>query len=1068
MRQYSQLVVTGFGAQATAALKQLLRTLKSDDALAPVDVVVPSAIAGVTARRAVADPGLANVRFSSFAMLAQRLAVRELARLNVTVLSSSERLHALRVAVAGSSGRLAQAARHPATITSLNRVFAELDDADTDIDSLDNLDGSGRGGAEVAALYRSYLKQIEPFARPVEVLRAAGGALSADSAPATTIVLFAPRMLSGAERRLLQVLAEQNRLAAVVCLSGDPAADTETNAIAEWLGTLLLRCDIPLPDDQHQTTTLEIAPDAEEEVRLAIRRVLHHLALPGTQPHRVALAYRTSVPYARLLGEQLAVAGLAHHVPSQRTLAGSVTGRMLLGLLELHARGFPRGSVLRWLADGPLIDANGSALPISRWDRLSREAGISSSLQTWHQRLDQAAGLAKSDLETITEGAPDAARTRSRHTRRIDDCHALRGFLDDISAACDAVASARTWAAASDALHVIVRRFLGGRKTVAHWGSGLESARWAHVEQFAYSGVLAVLDSLADLDGAEVSADTVQHMLRQELDRPLPNGTVLGRGVMCGPVREFAGADLDLLIVLGMTEDAFPPRLSEDPLLGDSSRKQANCGLALLADRRRMERYDYVAAAAGASRLVLCCPRADTRAQRAQHPSPWFMEALSQLNGGPVKSAAISGMHADWLSQHDSFEASLRNATTALSSCEFDIGIAMGADPAPLADADPRYARARDAVLARRDGAFDAWTGQIGPLPESLADRIEAATSATSLETWATCPRRFWLDRMLKVRDLDDPGDGDTIEPRDKGTLVHEVLESFFANHLGQADRPGRDPELRWTTAEITNAQSMLNDRAALLEASGRTGRPLLWAAQKARLHRQVSRILAVDSTIRAGQRSWPVGVEQPFGRSGVPPLELTLPRSGPVRFAGSIDRIDATEDGGLVVIDYKTGTDRGYSAIPNTAKAARGSDDLVDGGRKLQLILYGLAARAHHGSRKSEVQAYYWFVEHGRLCRGGPIDQKEEARLLDVLDVIVSGVRGGIYPANPGKWDQWGGWSSCHFCPYDRVCPSSRGEAWQSARAHPDVAPYAALASDATELVATEITASPIGKDAT
>ena len=284
------------------------------------------------------------------------------------------------------------------------------------------------------------------------------------------------------------------------------------------------------------------------------------------------------------------------------------------------------------------------------------------------------------------------------------------------------------------------------------------------------------------------------------------------------------------------------------------------------------------------------------------------------------------------------------------------------------------------------------------------------------------------------MRDLDDPGDEDVIDAATKGTLVHDVLERFFREALPMDGELGRDPEEAWQPDEVQRVHEMLDDAAADLEAKGTTGRPLLWAAQKARLHRQLTRILALDSVLRATRRSRPLAVEAPFGREGEDPLVLDLEKAGDVSLAGFIDRVDRTDDGGLVVTDYKTGKGYGYDRIPEVGKKAPNDLDLVDRGRKLQLVMYGLAARQRCGEASTPVESYYWFVETDGMHRGAPVDSEAERRLLHVIDVTVDGIRSGVFPAHPGE-DGYFGWESCRYCPFDRVCPTTRGEQWERLR---------------------------------
>jgi RecB family exonuclease len=1050
MGEMAQLIVTGFGPSATQALRRLVSDAKKGDPLTPVDVVVPSGVSSVTVRRELADPGLVNVRFSSLPQLATRLAARYMALNGIDPLTTQARTLAVRKAIRQCSGRLAEAAANPSTASLLEGLAVELDGAEAFVDDRLNflVTASGRG-REVAEMYGKYRGEVAGLATAPEVLDAAAAAVAASEAPDTHVIVLAPCRLTAAERRLLECLADRRRLACVLTLTGDAAADEDARALETWIVPILGPADhADLPP--YPSTILELAPDAEEEVRLAVRRILAYLESNPVRPERIAIAYRSSVPYVRLLDEQLTTSGLPFHVTGARRLAESVAGHAMLQLLDLRPSDYARAEVLDWLSDAPILDADGHNIPAARWDRLSREAGVNRSHQVWRDRLDRHAASILDRRSKVEGDDLSADARRDSYDRRVADCQALAAFVDEVVAGCHAVAAATTWLDASRALHAAMERFLGTSRQADRWGQDGTETRWVDVERDAYDAVIAAVDALPALDGIDNTPPTYEaarQALASGLDQPLPSGTTLGRGLTVAPIRDLVGADLDLLVVLGMTEEAFPPRLREHPILRDAEREAVG-SLATVADRRRTDRRDYLAAAAAARTLVLSSPRADTRGQRALHPSPWFMETAARLNDGrPLASGDLHELSDTMLHQHESFAAALIGTSTPASMSEFDIQLAMTGHGDSLGRDAPRYTRGRQAVAARRDGAFGEWTGYVGDLDESLRARVDQRLSATSLQTYAACPLRFWLNRVLEVRELDDPGEDDTIDAGTKGSLVHDVLERFFRDSLPVGKAPGRSPDAKWSSDETAHAHKLLDLAAAELEATGRTGRPLLWRAQKARLHRQLARMLIVDSTLRAQRRSRPIALEDPFGRLDQSPLTLELARSGKVDLAGFIDRIDRTDDGRLLVTDYKTGKGGGYDRIPRIDGKAPAEPDLLDRGRKLQLVLYALAARERHGVPDTPVESYYWFVERGSEHRGAPIGAEAEHRLLDVLDVSVNGIRTGIYPAHPGE-DTYFGWESCGFCPYDRVCPAARGEQWESTRADPAVQPYADLVS--------------------
>ena len=1053
------LVVSRFGPAATAALAGVLQGLQRNDPLRPIDVTVPSTLCGITLRRALAEPALANVRFGSLPQLAARLARRQMAIEGMPALTEPARLLAARQALTQVSGRLAEAAVQPATAAMLTELLGELDEVEGGA-RFDELANTGSRGEEVVNLYAAYRSAHADLSTGAQITQVAASAVRTRTAPETTVVLFAPHRPSPAERDLLAALAGAGRLVCIVTTTDDPDLEAEDQALIRWAEDLLGPALAGDPEPREEVT-LSWAPDAEEEVREAVRTILAHLSEHPVRPERIAVGYRSAAPYARLMKEQLTVAGLPFHVSGGRRLADSMPGRTLARLLELREQEFARSEVLAWLAAAPVLTSTGELVPVARWERISRSAGVSRGVEVWRSRLERyASGVVdrfnRLDGDRLEED--ELAFRRASYGRRIGDSRALGAFVDELAETCERVAAASSWAVVAEALTAAVTRFLGGPSVADRWVLNDDAVRWRKVERSAYDAVLAAVGRLALLDEVDAGApsyETVLEAVRRELDTALPGGTIIGRGIAVSPVRDLVGADLDLLVVVGMTEDSFPPRIREHPVLGDDSRRVV--GLPTTGDRRLAERRHYLGAKASARRVVLSAPKADTRSQRALQPSPWFMEAVTDLNGGdPVTSRELPSLERPWLVNHDSFEQALRQSTSLVSSTELGLQLALQGKGDVLAEGDPRYARSQAALQSRTRGEFDEWTGHVDELPEEMRHEVYIGLSASSLQTYATCPRSFWLRRVLSVQDLEDPGEDDVMDARTRGSLVHRVLERVMLDALqdeGPPPRPGREPDRGWAAEEIARAHAFLEEESAALEAQGVTGRPLLWQAHKARLRRQIARILQVDSRRRAERRTTPIALEAAFGRPDehtgrdVPPLVLQLPQSGEVSLAGFIDRVDRAEDGAVIVTDYKTGKDFGYDRIPAVGAKPPKESDIVDRGRKLQLVLYGLAARRDFGRGTAPVEAYYWFVEQGDLHRGGPVDPTAEHRLLEVVDVTVGGIRSGVYPARPGDEDWRGGWENCTYCPYDRVCPTTRAEQWEAVRLTPTVQPYADVA---------------------
>jgi ATP-dependent helicase/nuclease subunit B len=137
---------------------------------------------------------------------------------------------------------------------------------------------------------------------------------------------------------------------------------------------------------------------------------------------------------------------------------------------------------------------------------------------------------------------------------------------------------------------------------------------------------------------------------------------------------------------------------------------------------------------------------------------------------------------------------------------------------------------------------------------------------------------------------------------------------------------------------------------------------------------------------------------------------------------------------------DYKTGRTDSYKAI---------DVDPVIAGQALQLALYAETARRNLGG--ASVEAAYWFISsRGGFAMHRPRKSAAEVsmRLREVLGHIASGIQTGAFPAVPGEEDEfYGGFDSCRWCDYDRVCPNARDQLWLSKRESPACRPYQALA---------------------
>ena len=184
------------------------------------------------------------------------------------------------------------------------------------------------------------------------------------------------------------------------------------------------------------------------------------------------------------------------------------------------------------------------------------------------------------------------------------------------------------------------------------------------------------------------------------------------------------------------------------------------------------------------------------------------------------------------------------------------------------------------------------------PAPGASADQRPKEIWVTQVDRLKADPFAFYASAILKLRPL-DPVDAD-YSARWKGDEVHKVFEAWLKHDDCNPDR------LR------TRAEQLL---------AGEAVHPMLRALWSPRL------LEAID---------WIAERERVNQAEGRKPLEAEISGETPlagILVHGRADRIDRLSDGGLAIVDYKTGR-------PPAKKA-------IEAGFALQLGLLGLIGRA-------------------------------------------------------------------------------------------------------------------------
>ena len=1034
-----------YGLEAQSALVESIARSKTLDGqfdpLAPVTIVVPSSLAGYHIRRSLGrrPRGMVNVQVRPLQALLELIGSTALIAAGRRPLPDVRRYEAIRSVAETGPSVFGDVPIEGGVLRTLTQRFTEFDDCDRA--QLDTLAGQGGIPAYLVDRYDAYRAQTEDFYTHRDLADSAIEALQQRPnvlRDIGSVIVYLPGDLNSAGRAFLQALAEHTRVEVILGLTGDVEA-VDRYTLERW-GEAPDQAVEQVPTAQQVVQS----PDAEEEVRSAIREISASLLSANPTPlHRTAILYRQPEPYQRICAEQLDAAGLTWNGRNSETLGQSIAGRTLDGLLGLMS-GSPinwSADVAPWLAAAPIRAADGSSAPTARWNQLARRANLQRGPGDWPTRLQRYRATCLDDLKRLQRSADESKPGRLPWVEaEIAQIDALAEFVGQLVSFTQETPAEGRWSDFAGRAREQLTQLLGDREHFASHASGeddLELARWDDVQT-----LLTELSWLDDLN--EATAERFVSAARRGLEKPTGHHGRLGDGIFVGHLSAAAGMHWDVVYIVGAAEKSMPQIRSEDPLLSDQLRARAS--LQGASDYMRRERADYLAALHSAERRVLSYPRADVREQRARLPGRWLLESASELNAGErIYASKVDRSPPHVVQATPSFEQSVVSARMPADTQEFDLrSIRETEQPQRhyLATRSPSLGRGLQQQAERWRRELTRWDGLIA---DGAAATVARPHSAGALQDWATCPYRYFLGRILRIEERDDPRDELQITPLDKGSLIHEILEQFFKQASSQP-APGQP----WSDSERERLADIAGEKLDEARDQGLTGRDLLWRRDRRRILDDLQTLLDEDDVHRNRFKTRQVDGELAFGElpESKALVGLTLHDGSVLKLRGMIDRVDQSlVDDQLIVIDYKTGRE-----FPPARELAK---DVVVGGRFLQLPVYAHAARQVYGlTEDATVQSAYWYITERGEFKYNPVewDEANTSRFEHAINLIVNNVRAGRFPANPGGDHPKARAANCALCSFDAICPVDRRRHWDQIKLDPQLADYVALSEGAEE----------------
>jgi ATP-dependent helicase/DNAse subunit B len=796
------------------------------------------------------------------------------------------------------------------------------------------------------------------------------------------------------------------------------------------------------PHDAETTAGIEILAAARPigEMEMIGSRIKRLLVEDGAKPGDIAVVFRSPQDSGSLTAEVFERLGLPVAWEQGVRLDRVPLLRALVALLKLDQDDWPFDSLLAVLG-GNYFQPSWPA-----WQNGQTAAPLECLVRKFQIPAGRNELLSRTDLQSVNENPTDSDPLSSPFEKLSFE------ILAQLAAAFDELPQKATlpdWAKAWEKLARQIGMLRG-----LDWNGESHGSSLQKTDALAWKMLLSALSAGDRLAGW--LKQSPPEFTRDEAFRALTD--ILGSerlpsvGDESGRIRVLSASSvrslhIPYLFLAGLCEKAFPPPDREDRLYSEAEYARLiehDLPLVTRSERNREEMLlFYEAVARATKRLYLSYPALDDSAQPLS-PSPFLLE-VEQACGKDKIAKIVDNDFRPVKKTDQPFSPSEFRLAAMSEAIEGNPRwlaslkrMSLGAMQEQSQQSIKNLFAGLELTLLRQD--YERFGPAEGIFLGEQSKKVlhkdfspSRTFSVTELESYAGCPYRYLIEKILKIKPLDDIAL--ETDYRERGQKIHAVLATFHqkinGRHSGptspaKIDQAEFDELLQVSLQEHFPAHADHSLRAAMQEIDRRMIEK--WLGDYRRQHEAYDNLWADCDRPPA-----PEFFEISFGLTKhastswaiAEPLELPDGQNV-VRLSGRIDRVDtgfAAKHNIFTILDYKTGSTAKFSA-----------DDFLHG-ESLQLPIYAVAVMELFLNDRDAVpwQAGYWLVakngyNHKHALKiyhrgeNGLEELEDEwetlrAKIGEIVADLIHGIRDGAFPVF-NRDDK-----CTSYCPFSTIC---------------------------------------------